>query len=454
MARLRGDSRFWCDQVPAAYGREVKAAARPTALEASFLAFERAGLPIHVAGVILLDGGEPVTMHGLKQLVAKRLRRLPKFRECVRTRSGGRGLAWVPARKIDYDLHLVHHELPAPGRDAQLDALCSRIHEQALDRSRPLWEIHLIDGLGAGRQALVIKAHHAITDGLAGVEVAEVLCDPAPGTRRPRLPATRFVEPHPPSPFAALQGLLGIAFTAAKGPLVLDGPFNGPVGPERAFSRAALRIDHVRSLKRRLGGSVDDVLVALVAAGLSRYLRDVAYPRIPRTLKAMLPVSTRSSAGGARFGNYVSAVFVDLPMDGADLPSLVERIATEKDTLRTAHAAAGGAMLIDAVGRLPHPVHSRLLRVVSLMPFANLVLSDVPGPDDHLFLLGRRIVACYPMMPLAPRVGLSIAAVSLSGQMGIGVTADPGLVPDPQRLATAIARASYLYEHAPTERSA
>lgn len=396
---------------------------------------------MHVAAVVVLDDGQPITLSQLQHHVAARLRRLPKFRERARTLLGGRGAQWVSVRSIDYHAHLFHHELPSPGTSSQLRELCAHIHEQGLDRDRPLWEMHLVDGLAGGRQALVIKSHHAVNDGLAGIEAAEVLFDPAPGTRPPELPAMRFVEPHRATPLTALQGLVGMAFAAASPPLVLDGPFNGQVSAHRIFGMATLPMDRVRRVKRQLGGSIDDVVVATVASGLSDYLLDVAYPEIPPTLKAMLPVSTRPLAPDAHFGNHISAVFVDLPVDGTGVAALVPRIAASKATLRTAHAASGGAMLVEAAGHLPPPVHGALMRLVSELPFANLVVSDVPGPDEPLYLLGRRIVACYPMMPLAARVGLSIAAVSMGGTIGLGVTADPGLVPDAQRLATAIARA-------------
>ncbi|HET7421681.1 MAG TPA: wax ester/triacylglycerol synthase family O-acyltransferase [Candidatus Dormibacteraeota bacterium] len=418
----------------------MSAAERTTAVEASFLALEREGLSMHVAGVVLLAGGRPVTLRDLKHLVATRVRRLPRFGQRAHTPFGGRSSSWVQVARIDYGAHLFHHELPAPGRASQLHELCARIHEQPLDRDRPLWEMHLIDGLAGGAQALVIKTHHAITDGLAGMEIAEVMFDPAAGKPRPHVPATRFVEPCLPSPLTVLQGLVGLAFTAAGGPIAVDGPFNGPVGPHRTFATATLRMDALRRLKRELGGSIDDVVVAIVAAGIGRYLREVGYPELPTALRAMLPVSTRPPARGVHLGNHVSAVFIDLPTDAEDVPALVRSVAASKATLRTAHAAAGGAMLVSAAGLLPAPVHRAILRLVSDTQFANLVLSDVPGPADQLYLLGRRVVACYPMMPLGGHVGLAVAAVSMGGTMGIGITADPGLVPEPQRLASAIER--------------
>lgn len=410
------------------------------ALEASFLSIERPGLPMHVAGVVLIEPGEPVTMDELRRMVASRIRRLPKFRQ--RARFSPLGLSrpeWVHVPRVSLSRHLYHHRLREPGGHPQLMELCGRIHETLLRRDRPLWELHLIDGLEGGGQALLVKTHHAITDGLAGIEIAEVLFDRGPrSSRRLELPATRFAGAAKPTLFTALQNLLGVAFTAAGGPLAPPGPFSGPVGAHRTFATATLRMDAILRAKRRFGGSVDDVMVALVAAGLRRYLREVRYPGIPPALRAMLPVSTRPSSRKADLGNHVTTVFVDLPMSTEQMPELVRKIATSKSKLRTSHEAGGMAMMIEAAGLLPNQLHGAVVRVVAGLPYAHLILSDIPGPDEVLYLLGRRIVACYPMIPLTPAIGLSIATVSMGGMMGVGVTADPALIPNPQRLAAAI----------------
>jgi diacylglycerol O-acyltransferase len=421
---------------------------RLTALEASFLALERPGLPMHVAGVVIFDAssstGGPVTMHDLRHLVASRRRRLPKFRQ--RVRFGPLDLdrpVWVPSGTSNLDDHLFHHRLPAPGGRSQLSKLCARIHEKLLPRDRPLWEMHLIDGLEAGHQALVVKTHHAITDGIAGIEVAEALFDKAPhvqATTRKQRPAPRFSRAEMPSLLSPLQAILGLLFTAAGGPVAAMGPFNGPVGAHRAFAMATLGMDKIRGLKQRLGGSVDDVLLAVVAAGLSDYLQEQQYPNKPNALRAMLPVSTRPSSDRSSMGNHVTAVFIDLPLDSVDPATLVRTIAARKSVLRNAHAASGMSMLIEAAGRLPNALHGAAARFASGLTFANLILSDVPGPDEPLFVVGRRIVACYPMIPLPPTVGLSIAAVSMGGVMGLGLVADPGLLPNPELLAKAIER--------------
>lgn len=204
------------------------------------------------------------------------------------------------------------------------------------------------------------------------------------------------------------------------------------------FAGASLSMESIVRAKRQLGATIDDVLLALVAGGLRRYLHELSYPEMPLALRAMVPVSTRVSSGHEIFGNHVSAIFLDLPLDGAPLPDFVARIAASKSAVRTTHAAEGGSIAIHSLGLLPNPVHEMALRITSRLRFAHLIVSDIRGLREPMFLLGRRITACYPMMPLAAQVGLSIAALSADGVMAVGITADPGLVPDPWRLARAI----------------
>lgn len=418
-----------------------------TALEASFLGLESPGVPLHVAGLTVFEGHPPITLDELHEMLGSRLRLLPRFRQRLSDSPLGlRRPQWTSVRRPDLDAHLFHHRLSPPGRMRDLFELAARIHETPLRRDRPLWEMHLIDGVEERRQASLLKTHHAITDGLAGIEIAEVLFDPPEGVTRPSLPKTRFAGVQAPGGWAAAQSLLGLAFYAVAGPLVLPGPFNGSVSRHRNFGAVSLPMEAVRRAKRQLGGSIDDVIVATVAAGLHRYLAAVAYPEIPHALRAMLPVSTRASLAHAPLGNHVSSIFVDLPTQSGEVAELLPVISHRKAILRSAHAANGGSLMVETAGLLPAPLHRSVLQLVSALPIANLVLSDVPGPDVPLRLLGRRIVFCYPLMPLTRNIGLSIATISLAGRLGIGVTADPDLVPSAQRVANSIGRAFTAFE--------
>ena len=412
---------------------------RLTSLETAFLAMERPGLPMQVGAVIVLEPGRPLTMAELRRLVAARLPRLPRFRD--RLRGGPWDLnrpEWEAAGRMDLRRHLFHHQLPQPGTASQLNALCARIHETMLERDRPLWEMHLIDGLRHEGQAVVIKMHHSITDGIAGVEIAEMLFGgPRDSVAHRDKPCPRFAGSMRPSLRTAAQAMLGVAVTAASGPIAPPGPFNGPVGARRAFATAVIPLDVVRTAKERFGGTIDDVYVAIVTEGIRRHLAETEYPEVPGALRAMLPVSTREIGGGG-LGNHVTAVFLDLPMAPLEFGKLVRVIATSKAELRGAHAATGAAMVVTAAGLLPNPVHSAVVRAATNVRCCHLVLSDVPAPDETLSLDGRTLRITYPLMPLGASIGMSIAALGIGGKLGVGITVDPDLVPGVQHLARCI----------------
>lgn len=415
---------------------------RLTALEASFLGLERTGLPMHVAGVVTLEPDPergPITMPELRRHVAARIRRLPKFQQRISADPFGLWPRWTDARPVDLEAHLFHHELRHQATGADFVRVCAQVHAEPLPHDRPLWQMHLIDS--GARQALIVKTHHSIADGVGGIHIAETLFDPAEPSRHRVMttPAMNYGDRGLASrAMRAGQAVVGAAFTAAGGPIALPSPYNVAVGRERVVAFTALPMRSIRELKKQLGGSVDDVLLALVASGLRGLDRARGANRMP--LRAMLPVSTWTPGRDNGTGNHVTAIFVDLPQDTSDLGALVARIAGSKAVLRTAHAAAGMAMMVQAVGLLPGPLHRAVVRTTTSLPFANLVVSDTPGPEHALALLGRRVEACYPLIPLPRTIGLSIAAVSLGGVMGIGISADPRALAHPERLAAEIAR--------------
>ena len=215
---------------------------------------------------------------------------------------------------------------------------------------------------------------------------------------------------------------------------------HGSVGAERVFASATIPMATIRLARQRFGGTVDDVVLATISAALRRYLLDVRYPEIPKTLRAMIPVSTRGSSRTVDIDNRITSVFIDLPVGAAGLSERMRRIASLKSGARGAHAGHGASFVIEAVGALPNPLHEAVVQIASRFNFANLIVSDIPGPDQPLHLFGRRVVACYPLMPLAPAVGLAIAALSVGETIGVGITADPGLVPKPRLIARSIER--------------
>jgi diacylglycerol O-acyltransferase len=285
---------------------------------------------------------------------------------------------------------------------------------------------------------LLVKVHHALIDGLGGLQLARSLLD---RRRRLRLgKGRRRRAPRPAAPETDWhQGLQGAAHVAAEGPLVPPGPFVGWVGGQREFATANLSMDDVHSVKTWLGVSADDVLLAAIAGGLERYLRE-SRVQAPESVRAMVPASTRG-AGASQGGVHVTSIFVDLPLDSSSLTDRARRISVSKAVLRSAHAGLGFAMLAELAGRLPAPLHESVVRLAGGLPVANLVVSDVPGPLDRQFFLGRAIEAGYPLLPLPARIGVSIAAIRLGGTIGIGITADPRHLHNAWRLATSIEKA-------------
>ena len=419
---------------------------RLSPLDASFLYLEGSGLPMHVAGLTILGprggGRGRVTIEELRQLIAARLDQLPSFRYRLRE-SMPLQLArpvWEVMKHVDLRHQVRHFVLPRPGSDAQLLAFCDKVHSRPLDRRYPLWEEYLIDGLTGGRQALLLKMHHALTDGMAAMELTGVLFDPLPGSHRPHGAVTGY-HSHDSGIRGALGSGLGLARLIASGPFVRPGPFGRPRHARRTVALATLSLASMRSVQERFGGSLADLLLALVGVAIGRYLAKHPSDWSGSSLRVMLPVSTRPPGAPVTPGTEVTAVFVDVPIDTSSLADCTRRIAASKSELRTYREAGGVGMLVHLAGLLPAPLHAATVRIAGSLPVAHLVVSDIPGPTERLGLRGAPVIACYPLMPVAPFAGGSIAAVSMSGTMGVGLTFDPTVVDNPDQIAVDIEQA-------------
>jgi diacylglycerol O-acyltransferase len=407
-------------------------------LDASFLLLERTWAPMHYGGLSILaprpEG--PITEADLRKAAGARLRRLPRLRQRpVLPWRGLRHVVWEPA-PVDLERQVRGHRLPAPGDEPALCHLLGLLHASPLDHRLPLWELHLISGLADGRQAVLMKVHHAVADGIGGLDVAEALFDAGSGGRR----APRETRPAPvPGWLAALQAVQGTATFLAGGlgpPVPL---FNRPVGPRRAFAYVDLGAAEIASAKHRTGGTLDDVLLDIVARGLARHLA-LSSNHLPERVRVMVPVSTRTLGGGPG-GNQVGMEFIDLPLR-LEPDAFVSQVAARKSRLRNEHEAPALAALVRLSGSLPAPLQGAAARLATGSPTFNLVVSDIPGPLRPYRLLGAQVEGMYPLMPLAPACGLSIAALSSAGRVGIGVTADPAQCPDVAGLAAELRAAA------------
>ena len=455
-----------------------------TGLDASFLALETAHSTGHVGGVSVLDprgAPEPLTLARLTDLVAGRLQLAPVLRrKLLHVPFDIDQPYWVNDADFDIEYHIRELALPRPGSDAQLTEQVARLHARPLDKSRPLWEIYLITGLAKRRIAVYTKIHHAAIDGVSGAELLTVLLDLAPEGRE--VPAAGpFRAAAPPNRAAlAVRGAARLAWrpvqTArvagdlvrvlpALGPALSpivgsalgldrgDGavirtaagrapgtPFNQPITPHRRLAFRSVPLDDVKAVKNAFGFSVNDVVLAMSAGALRRWLADHdALPDLP--LVAMIPVSVRDPASQGAMGNKVSAMLATLPTHTAD-PAERLRIAHAATAIAKAQQAAIPQGLVDQITDFAPPaLTARAARVVfatgllNRLPPFNLVISNVPGPNVPVYLGGAKLLAHYPVSVLTDGLGLNITVMGYLGQLHFGLVGCRELVPDIDVLA-------------------
>jgi diacylglycerol O-acyltransferase len=368
-----------------------------------------------------------------------------------------------------------HHALPPPGSDEQLKHLAGRAFSQQLDRNKPLWELWLVEGLDDGRFAILGKTHHALVDGISGVDITTVLFDvtadpaPTPTPEQPWVP-----RPLPSSaqlladalleratvPAEIARGLRSVvrrprrvakellgdvravsSFTLPGARSAPPSPLNVPIGPHRRFTWAGEDLERIKAIKNALGGTVNDVVLATVAGGLGRYLRAHGHPTIDLVLRAMIPVSVRSEEARGALGNQVAAVWASLPVGETDPVERLALVRGEMKGLKESHQAVGAQLLTELTGFAPPTVMAQAARLQARQRYFNLVVTNVPGPQFPLYVLGRRMRAIYPMVPLAQNLALGIAIMSYDGTLAFGLNADFDALPDLELLAAQLAEA-------------
>jgi diacylglycerol O-acyltransferase len=474
-----------------------------TGLDASFLALETANATGHVGGICVLDPSaapRPVTLARLTEVLAERLPLVPVLRrKLLNVPFGLDQPYWVDDPNFDIEYHIREIALPRPGSEAQLTEQVSRLHARPLDRSRPLWEIYLITGLAKRRVAVYTKIHHAAIDGASGAELLTVLLDLSPDGRE-LPPAKSFVpEPAPGLPVLAalaatklawrpvqtvritnelvrvlptlapavgtlMGGLLGLGrgdggvIPSASGRAPVT-PFNKPITPHRRLALRSVDLDSVKMVKNAFGVSVNDVVMAMCAGALRRWLADhQALPDQP--LISMIPVSVRDPGSKGAMGNKVSAMLATLPTQVAD-PAERLAIVHAATQLAKAQQAAIPQGLVDQISDFSPPaLTARAARVVfatgllhRLPPF-NLCISNVPGPNVPVYLCGAKLLAHYPVSVITDGQGLNITLVGYLGQLHFGLVACRELVPDIETLASYLVDELELLVKAADERAA
>jgi len=442
---------------------------RLTGLDASFLHLERDSAHMHVAGCSVFTGDAPA-YEELVEAIESRLHLVPRYRQRLAFVPFNQGRpVWVddPYFKVRY--HVRHTALPRPGADAQLKRLAGRVFSQALDRSRPLWELWLVEGLADGRFALLSKTHHALVDGVSGVDIATVLFDTSPDPLAVAPPDPEWVaRPLPSSAQLLADALLERATVpgevargaraAFRGPRTVvarvgrtlgsvgalawtglqaapPSPFNTRIGPHRRFTWVEADLGQFKAIKDSLGGTVNDVVLAVVAGGLGSYMRLHEQPTEDVGLRAMVPVSVRADVERGALGNRVAAMWVTLPVGTTDPEQRLHKISEAMGAVKRSGQAVGAEILTHLSGFASPTIMAQAARLQARQRLFNLVVTNVPGPQFPLYLLGRELESVYPMVPLAENTALGIAILSYNGRLNFGLVADYDALADVEVLA-------------------
>ncbi len=452
---------------------------RLSAQDASFVQFENTGSPSHVTAVAVFDAGGlaadstgALDMDRVREHVASRLHLLPHYRQKLAFTPIQGHAIWIDDSDFDLACHVRHVGLPAPGDAARLKELTGRIASQPLDRTRPLWELWFVEGLADGAFAAIAKVHHCMVDGVSGVGVLQsllspdkdqVLEAPRPWAPRPAPGTLAFLTDgvsesaefsvslvreaagallRPRDTLDRVLGGAGAAWQTLRIGLVppAETPLNRPVGQQRRIEWTSLDFHQVRDLRKQLDGSINDVVLSIVAGAMRRFFQLRGDKVRGRELRVVVPVDMRSGPVDLRVGNRVSSWFVSLPLGEPRPLRRYERIRAQTRVLKRSEAAKA----IDGFMRFADWTGSSSLtflgvNLISTIRPYNLIVTNVYGPQLPLYLLGAPLREFHPLLPLFERQGLAIAAMSYLGRISFGLSADWNLVPDVHELPAILA---------------
>jgi WS/DGAT/MGAT family acyltransferase len=447
---------------------------RLTALDAAFWHLERTGQLLHVGGIYTVEG--PLDHARLLADIGDRLHLIPRYTQrVVPVPFTLAHPTWEAAPTFDLRDHVQRHVLRPPGDDEQLATVAARLFARPLHRGRPLWELHQIDGYRGERSALVAKVHHCMIDGVSGVQLMGVMFDvsPRPQPAPPAPPA----EPVPPLPSPSMRvvraledgvrGTVTLARRAAGlaaepsqlvraggamlgalrevtrvlGETMTPSPYNGHVSTLRRVAWATLPIHELKSVKNRIGGTLNDAILTIISAALRRDLQRRGIEPDGLELRAMCPVNVRSTDEHLQLGNRVSMLVASLPVGIHDPFERLRQVRAGMARVKASGLAQQMSDVLDLIEWVPAPLQVPLAQLPVWMPPFNTVCTNVPGPPVSLYVQGRRLETLVPLVPLAQGIGLAFAILSYTDTLTIGVTADPALVGDPAPLAECLLEA-------------
>jgi WS/DGAT/MGAT family acyltransferase len=424
---------------------------------------------MHLASILIFEAGElrqpdgGIDADAISGEIASKLHRVPRYRQKIAWIPFARRPVWVDDRGFDLNHHVRHTSLPRPGNDEQLKRLAAHIMEQPLDGDRPLWQVHIVEGMEEGRFALIAKVHHCMVDGVSGIDLLKVLLSPRPGGKSSEPP--RFTPRENPGgfelcrdeirrrithPMKALRDLGSFLVHAAEAPRsvlsrivalgnLLQGtlrrpsptPFNQAISAQRRIDWLTMTLEPIEGIRGSLGGSLNDVVLAVVTGAVQRYLAQRKIRVATLDFRVMTPVSMRTEDQSGTLGNQVSAWIVDLPVSEPDPCEQLRRIHLATRELKESKLPIGAAVLTE----MSEWTYSALLvsltarHVTRLLP-CNLVVTNIPGPQFPVYMLSAMMCEALPLVPLTDGLGLNIAVMSYDGKLCWGFNADYDLVPD------------------------
>ncbi|HEY7892916.1 MAG TPA: wax ester/triacylglycerol synthase family O-acyltransferase [Solirubrobacteraceae bacterium] len=446
---------------------------RLTPIDASFLHQEGPNSHMHVGGLTIFEG-PPASFEDFLEQIRQRLHLVPRYRhKLAHTALDSGRPVWIDDPTFNLEYHVRHTALPSPGDWQQLRELTARIFSQALDRSKPLWEMWLIEGLDGGRFALISKTHHALIDGISGVDLATVLFDLSPTPEPIKHSGRPWVPRREPGTVelvaAGVAGAIRAGVELAAGAFdvithperalnrsreIAEGigeiawaglnpapetPLNVTIGPHRRFVGIASQLDDFKLVKNTFGGTVNDVVLASVAGALRRFMISRGVRTEGLEMRALVPVSVRAEDEHHQLGNRIVAMRGPLPIYIADPVQRLDFVKDAMDGLKESKQALGAEVLAGVQNFAPPTVLAQASRLNFSTRLFNLIVTNVPGPQFPLYVLGRQMLEAYPVAFLPENHALAIAIMSYNGQMNFGLLGDFDALFDIEQLGEDIA---------------
>jgi WS/DGAT/MGAT family acyltransferase len=434
-----------------------------SAEDASFLYFEKPDAPLHIGSIAVYEGTIP--FEKMYASLDARMHLIPRYRQraIIPPLYAGHP-TWDDDPKFSLDRHVRLIELPAPGTKQQLLDLCSDLFAEMLPRDRPLWDITAIHGLEGDKTAYLSRVHHCLVDGVSGIELLLAVLDLVPDPEPTAPPVEAWAPKEPPRPLEAWADAMFdqwnrdiLAFTEWQQSLLdprsqmrqmtefgralqvalpsiarqpARTPWNKPIGGKRRTAVAEMSFQEVRGIRSAIGGTVNDVMLTILGGALGRYLVEHGVKTAGMTLRLMIPVNVRADDEKGALGNRVSMMLPELPVGMSDPVERLAAVRAEMERLKSQNQANAFESLMRMATNLPAAYYA--LAGSGGVPHggANLVCTNVPGPMIPLYSVGHRMLAHYPLVPLAGDMGIGVGITSFNTSLYLGIMSDPDIIYD------------------------